>query len=133
MNRPDLIEQLSKLTPTIELWKRVEDEDDDRSFHIVKIDELVEDTDWLSEDDGLLITLAPAMRLAILDMAKEIEELKNEIMKLKRFNSTKKILGGKPKIQMVTGCGMFEPIFTNASTCKNCGKHKLLHVTPQPK
>lgn len=48
-----------------------------------------------TEDMDKLMHLSYTMRLEILAMAKEIEELKNEVFKLKRFNSTKKILGNK--------------------------------------
>ena len=130
---PDLIKQLEALSPTEgewefneQIWMVVSHEGENGRQPIASTYHI---------HDSRLITLAPTMRLVILDMAKEIEELKNEIMKLKRFNSTKKILGGKPKIQMVTACGRFEinPMFTSATLCKNCGKEKALHVTPQPK
>lgn len=49
-----------------------------------------------------LLQLAPQMRLEVLRMAKEIERLNNEVLKLKRFNSTKKILGSKPKTESVS-------------------------------
>ena len=129
----DLILQLEKLSPTEGIWEK-----DMWNYLRIKGKIAFEPHGTnpnTYNDDIDLITLAPAMRLEILAMAKEIEELRNEILKLKRFNSTKKILGYKPKpnIQMVTACGRFELLSNFNDSCKNCGKSKYLHVTPQPK
>lgn len=71
--------------------------------------DLINKLEAISRSDGdallyehKLLQLAPQMRLEVLRMAKEIERLNNEVLKLKRFNSTKKILGSKPKIQSVS-------------------------------
>ena len=125
----DLIEQLSKLTPTEGEWHV------DQWDYIHINGKITFEPYNANSSDVALVSLSPAMRLEILAMAKEIEELRNEILKLKRFNSTKKILGYKPKpnIQMVTACGRFELLSNFNDSCKNCGKSKYLHVTPQPK
>ena len=63
-NRPDLIAQLEKLSPTEGEWK------------ILLFD--FKDADP-TKDDSKLITLAPTMRLEILAMVKEIEFLNTRI------------------------------------------------------
>jgi hypothetical protein len=79
------------------------------------------------------------MRLEILDMAKEIEELREEIDKLKpkRIGVIGKTIGvaNNIQVQIATACGRFEldTLITSALMCKNCGKGKFFHVTPQPK
>jgi hypothetical protein len=75
MNRPDLIAQLEKLTPTEGEW--------DDSYGIIEANDVaLFDRRSATTDDCTLITLAPAMRIEILAMAKEIEELKNEVEEL---------------------------------------------------
>jgi hypothetical protein len=73
-NRPDLIEQLSKLTPTegewISEWGLIHIDGSSLTLFI---------NDDSSDDDDKLITLAPTMRIEILDMAKEIEELREDL------------------------------------------------------
>ena len=80
-NRPDLIEQLSKLTPTEGEW--VAELQKDNIYYLLNEDTelMLLDKDWCmkAEDNSKLITLAPAMRIEILAMAKEIEELKEEL------------------------------------------------------
>ena len=77
-NRHDLILQLSKLTPTEGEWSSVKDVD----FPFITIGDCSLDTDYLMNDDIDLITLAPQMRIEILAMAKEIEELEYEVKHL---------------------------------------------------
>lgn len=74
-NRPDLIAQLEKLTPTEGEWSSVKDVD----FPFITIGDCSLDTDYLMNDDIDLITLAPTMRIEILAMAKEIERLQMKL------------------------------------------------------
>ena len=68
----DLIKQLQSLSPTEGEWRLID------RFYL--IDETgIEIADTYHEDDAPLIQLAPTMRLAILEMAKEIEELKSQL------------------------------------------------------
>ena len=82
MNRPDLILQLSKITPTEGRNSIVNipcSVNDDGYVRIVNVK--------ISSDDFILITKAPTMRLDILDMAKEIERLNEQNIDLaNRFN-----------------------------------------------
>ena len=71
-NRPDLIAQLSKLTPTEGVWNY-------DSFGINTEGEILYKSFESKESDDVLITLAPTMRIAILDMAKEIERLQMKL------------------------------------------------------
>ena len=88
-NRPDLIAQLEKLTPTEGEWHV------DRWDYIHINGKITFEPHGADSNDVTLASLAPTMRIEILEMAKDIEELRNKILKLKRFNSTKKILGNK--------------------------------------
>lgn len=85
--RTDLIAQLEKLTPTEGEWEfnltymmlnaKITTVRDDRTHSsIMPIGQIY------TKGDSDLITLAPQMRLAILEMAKEIEELKAEKKRL---------------------------------------------------
>ena len=73
----DLILQLSKITPTEGVWEAP-------VGYIMCGNSFLFDFDSsdAKQDDVMLVKLAPAMRLEILKMAKEIEELKaqNEIL-----------------------------------------------------
>jgi hypothetical protein len=122
----DLIKKLESLTPTEGEWEdfygRIETDKDVDLFDRIEA----------NQDDCTLITLSPQMRIAILEMAKEIDELRNELRKVKIFRSTKKVLGDnpQPKIQMVTDCERFKQLNPNNDYCMNCGKSKYLHVNP---
>jgi len=74
--RTDLISQLEKLTPTKRQWV----------YDGIKLIRCHKKNLFIShdakQDDIHLITLAPTMRIEILAMAKEIEELKLTIDKL---------------------------------------------------
>jgi hypothetical protein len=71
----DLIKKLESLTPTEGEWEdfygRIETDKDVDLFDKIEA----------TQDDCTLVALAPQMRLAILDMAKEIEELKEALSK----------------------------------------------------
>lgn len=80
MTRHDLIDQLSKLTPTDGEWNK----DDNctvrsNSYFIAEV---------MGVDNLDLITLAPQMRTAILDMAKEIEDLRDKLIEAKLYYTT---------------------------------------------
>lgn len=132
----DLIKKLEALTPTEGEWHAIDFAD--RVYLMDGGEDYYKSNDLLYAYDcpndylinGELASLAPTMRTEILAMAKEIEELKNEILKLKRFNSTKKVLGNKPKIQWLTACPKFEinPMSTSATICIKCGKDKSHHL-----
>jgi hypothetical protein len=132
-NRPDLIAKLKALNPTEGEWWANPSEG-----IFVNTRHLYADI-HSSDDDDKLITLAPTMRLEILDMTKEIEELREEIDKLKpkRIGVIGKTIGvaNNIQVQIATACGRFEldTLITSALMCKNCGKGKFFHVTPQPK
>ncbi len=110
----DLIAQLEKLSPTEGEWHV------DRWDYIHINGKITFEPHGADSNDVTLASLAPTMRLAILDMAKEIEELKaeNERLKSKRIG----IIGNhisfaqhdKPNIQMLNDC----------ARCKNKPKHK---------
>ena len=73
-NRPDLIAQLEKLTPTEGEWVL------DGEYMISGSAYLCDfDNSDSTQDDIDLITLAPQMRLAILEMAKEIGRLQMKL------------------------------------------------------
>lgn len=95
-NRPDLIAQLEKLSPTEgeEKWQD--------SYGIIDNGEVVLfDRIEATTDDCTLVALAPTMRLEILamdeltkslykeieDKDKRIEKLKKDVLRLKRINS----------------------------------------------
>lgn len=65
----DLIEQLEKLNPTEGEWKY-------SGGDIMCPSDILYLTFNSSNDDDTLVALAPTMRTAILEMAKEIEELR---------------------------------------------------------
>lgn len=77
INRPDLIEQLSKITPTEGEWYN-----DKLNDRISCNNSVLYNSIYGMPDDDTLVQLAPTMRLEILAMAKEIKELKsqNEIL-----------------------------------------------------
>ena len=68
----DLIEQLLKLTPTEGVWTDL--------YGLIEIDnECLFESKQATFEDCTLVSLAPTMRLAILDMAKEIERLQMKL------------------------------------------------------
>ncbi len=80
MTNPDLIKTLEKLNPTEGEWIKnhgaIYSEQETKGEAPILY--LCTDS---TQDDDTLITLAPTMRLAILEMAKEIEEYKVAIEK----------------------------------------------------
>ena len=70
----DLILQLSKLTPTEGVWEAP-------VGYIMCGNSFLFDFDSsdAKQDDVMLVKLAPAMRLEILKMAKEIEDIRNAL------------------------------------------------------
>lgn len=76
-NRPDLIAQLEKLTPTEGKWEK-------DMWNYLRINGKIAfephgTNPNTYNDDVDLVKLAPAMRIAILDMAKEIEDIRNAL------------------------------------------------------
>ena len=71
-NRPDLIAQLSKLTPTEGEWE-------DFYGRIDIGDTSLFDRIEATPEDCTLVALAPTMRIEILKMAKEIERLQMKL------------------------------------------------------
>ncbi len=125
-NRPDLIAQLEKLTPTEGEWSSVKDVD----FPFITIGDCSLDTDYLMNDDIDLITLAPTMRIEILAMAKEIEELKEELKSTNRKVKycSASINGALDGLELDNDCDVIEK-----STVIEQLKVQLEIITPQPK
>lgn len=88
MTNPDLIKQLESLRPTEGEWHAV----DIAGFIQIMHEPYYEAIDLLNADEcdnylvnGELASLAPQMRLAILEIAKEIDELKEQVEAFKKI------------------------------------------------
>jgi len=70
---------------------------------------------------------------AIASHVARIKELKSRIKTSEILSANR--IKTQPNIKMITACGMFvvNTQLSSATICKNCGKEKYLHVTPQPK
>lgn len=121
-NRPDLIALLEKLTPTEGKW----DNNKFVDYPYVTVGKTSFDVSRLEDDDIDLITLAPTMRLEILAMAKEIEELRNGVSVLMESHNKKdaEIKELKDKVQFwINSWNRLSKMYDQINS----------EITPQPK
>ena len=95
-----------------------------------------ENLDEQKRNSKLILAFEDGMKqmrsIAIASHVARIKELKSRIKTSEILSANR--IKTQPNIKMITACGMFvvNTQLSSATICKNCGKEKYLHVTPQP-